>query len=59
MRYLVSNIGINYTATIVDIVAYVVAPVLSFVVLWGLSLIIDRLNDCKYTKFMFGIKLTL
>lgn len=59
MRYLVNNIGINYTDSIVNIVAYVVAPVLSFVALWGLLLIIDRLKDCKYTKFMFGIKLTL
>lgn len=59
MKFIVSETGINYSDSIINLMGYVIAPILSFFILVTLSKLITRIEGYKYTKFVFGFKLKL
>ena len=59
MKLAVNHFDISYNNSIVNIIGYVAAPVISFYVLLALSRLIDKLDNYKYTKHLFGFKLTI
>ncbi len=59
IRMIVEYIDVSYSEPFINLIGYVIAPVLSFIILIGLLRINCKLKEYKYTKNLFGCKLSL
>lgn len=56
-RAFVDRSCFTYDSIEINIMGYVIAPIVSFVVMIICSMITDRLENYKYTKIVFGFKI--
>lgn len=56
MRLLVSKVDLYHNDSFINLMGYVIAPILSLVILIILSIIITKIENCNFTSFLFGFK---